>query len=53
MKQLRGETTRGGTYLYSLFMNKQEVVWDVKVKTSFDDHGSEMMEFIVLREMRN
>lgn len=48
-KQWWGEAARGGMYLDSLFMNKQEVVWDVKVKTSFGDNGNEIMEFIVLR----
>lgn len=53
LKQLQGEKTRGGTYLDSLFMNKEEVAWDIKVKTSFGNNGSVMMGFIVLREMRN
>lgn len=52
-KQLWGDTTRGGTFLNSLFVNKQEAVWDVMVKNSFDHNGSEMMDFVVPREMRN
>lgn len=46
LKQLWGETTRG--VLICLLVNKHEVVWDVKVKTSFGNNGSEKMEFIVL-----
>lgn len=53
LKQLWGETTRGDTFLNSLFVNKQEMFWDVMVKNSFDDNGSEMMEFVIPREMRN
>lgn len=52
-KQLQGETTRGGIYLYSIFVNKQEEVWDVEVKKNSGNNDSEMIEFIILREMRN
>lgn len=52
-KQLQGETTRGGIYLYSIFVNKQEEIWDVEVKKNSGNNDSEMIAFIILREMRN
>lgn len=53
LKQLQGEKTRGDIYLYSRFVNKQEKVWDVDAGNNSGNNGSEMIEFIILRETQN
>lgn len=53
LKQLQGEKTRRDIYLYSIFVNKQEAIWDVEVENNSGNNGSEMIEFIILREMKN
>lgn len=53
LKQAQGKPNMGYNLLGFLFLNKEEVVWDVKIKNSFCNSGSEMMKLVILREVRN
>lgn len=53
LKQLQGEKTRRDIYLYSIFVNKQEAIWDVEVENNSGNNGSEMIEFIIFKKHNN